>query len=68
MREFEIFLMLADGESAKDIAKTLHLSPNTVRNHQNSIMHKLNIRNKAELVHIALQARLLSESPHGESR
>jgi len=61
MREFEIFLMLADGKSAKDIAKILHLSPNTVRNHQNSIMHKLNISNKAKLVHIALQAGLLND-------
>jgi len=60
MREFEIFLMLADGESAKDIAKTLYLSSNTVRNHQNNIMHKLNIHNKAELVHIAIQAGLLN--------
>jgi len=59
MREFEIFLMLADGQSAVEIAKELHLSPNTVRNHQNSIMHKLNIHNKAKLVHIAIQARLL---------
>jgi len=60
MREFEIFLMLADGKSVKNIAKALHLSPNTVRNHQNSIMNKLNTHNKAELVHIAIQAGLLN--------
>jgi len=62
-REFEIFLMLADGQSAVEIARVLHLSSNTVRNHQNSIINKLNIRNKAELVHIAIQARLLSDQP-----
>jgi len=60
MREFEIFLMLADGQAVTEIAKALHLSPNTVRNHQNSIMHKLNTHNKAELVHIAIQAGLLN--------
>lgn len=60
-REFEIFMMLVDGESARDIAKALHLSPNTVHNHQNRIMQKLNTHNKAELVHTALQAGLLNE-------
>ncbi len=60
MREFEIFLMLADGQAVTDIAKTLHLSPNTVRNHQSSIMHKLNIHNKTKLVHIAIQTGLLN--------
>ncbi|MDQ6959261.1 MAG: response regulator transcription factor [Mariprofundaceae bacterium] len=60
-REFEIFLMLADGQSVVGIARTLHLSPNTVRNHQSSIMHKLNIHNKIELLHIAIQAGLLDD-------
>jgi len=63
VREFEIFMMLAEGQSAAEIAKALYLSPNTVRNHQNSIMHKLNIHNKAKLANIAMQAHLLNDPP-----
>jgi len=58
-RELEIFLKLAEGLSVNDIAKTLYISPNTVGNHQNSIMNKLNIRNKAELVRLAMQENLI---------
>jgi len=58
-RELEIFLKLAEGQSVADIAKTLYLSPNTVGNHQNSIMNKLNIRNKAELARLAMQENLI---------
>jgi len=59
-RELEIFMMLAKGQSVKEIARILYLSSNTVRNHQNSIMNKLDTHNKAELVHIAIQAGLLN--------
>jgi len=58
-RELEIFLMLADGQSVVDIARTLYLSPNTVGNHQNNIMHKLNIHNKAELARLAMQENMI---------
>jgi len=54
-RELEIFLMLAEGQSVADIARLLHISPNTAGNHQNSIKHKLNIHNKAELVRLAMR-------------
>lgn len=59
IRELEIFMMLAGGMSVADIAQTLYISPNTVGNHQNSIMRKLNIRNKAELVQLAMRESII---------
>ncbi len=58
-RELEVFLMLADGLSVKDIARVLHISPNTAGNHQHNIMRKLKLRNKAELARLAMQAKML---------
>jgi len=58
-RELEIFLMLAEGLSVNEIARTLHISPNTAGNHQNSIMNKLHIHNKAELVRLAMQESII---------
>ena len=58
-RELELFLMLAEGQSVADIARILYLSPNTVGNHQNSIMNKLNLRNKAELARLAIQEHVI---------
>jgi len=58
-RELEIFLMLAEGQSVAEIARILYISPNTAGNHQNSIMHKLNIHNKAELARLAMQENII---------
>jgi len=59
IREMEIFLMLAEGRSVTDIARVLHISPNTVGNHQHSIMQKLHIHNKAELARLAMAMEML---------
>lgn len=58
-RELEVFLMLAEGLSVNDIARILHISPNTAGNHQNNIMNKLHIHNKAELVRLAMQEKVI---------
>ncbi|MDX8411180.1 MAG: response regulator transcription factor [Mariprofundaceae bacterium] len=54
-RQFEIFLMLADGKSRADIANQLHLSPNTVSNHHSHIMRKLGIENQVALAKLAIR-------------
>ncbi|MGM0594893.1 MAG: response regulator transcription factor [Pseudomonadota bacterium] len=51
-REREIALSYARGESHKKVARALSLSPNTVRNHLQSIYRKLDIRDKAELARL----------------
>jgi DNA-binding NarL/FixJ family response regulator len=54
-REREVLAHMADGAARKEIAERLHLSPNTVRSHMQSLMGKLG-------VHSALEAVALAES------
>ncbi len=54
-REFEIFRLLARGESLADCARSLHLSPKTVSNHQTLIKDKLGVSTSAALVHLAIR-------------
>ena len=54
-REFEIFRLLARGESLSDCATLLKLSQKTISNHQTTIKEKLGVRTTAALVHLALR-------------
>ena len=58
-REFQLFRKLAEGHSVAEIAETLHISPKTVGVHQTSIMKKLDLRNAAELVRLAIRCRVI---------
>ncbi len=58
-REFEIFLMLSECGSTSEIARMLNISPKTVANHQYNISQKLKLPNKAELVRLAIQFKLM---------
>ena len=49
-RERQIYQMLAEGRSNKDIANLLDLSVHTVETHRIHIMEKLDVHNAAELV------------------
>lgn len=53
-REFEVFCLLARGESVNEIAELLHLSSKTVGAHHTSIMKKLQLKNGAQLVRTAI--------------
>jgi DNA-binding NarL/FixJ family response regulator len=61
-REMEIFLLVANGKSTKDIAETLFLSPHTVNTHRKNILKKLSCKNAAELLNYAYNQRLLAPS------
>ena len=52
-REFEIFRLIACGESPAGCARALHLSAKTVSNHQSTIKEKLGVSTAAGLVHVA---------------
>lgn len=54
-REFEIFRLLARGETVADCARALHLSAKTVSNHQTQIKDKLGVATSAALVHLAIR-------------
>ncbi len=54
-REFEIFRLLAGGQTPAACAEALKLSVKTVSNHQTTIKEKLGVRTTAALVHLALR-------------
>ncbi|MBX2869456.1 MAG: response regulator transcription factor [Acidiferrobacterales bacterium] len=54
-REFEIFLLLAQGHSAQEAANRLALSYKTVANYTTQIKTKLKLSTVTEIVHLALR-------------
>jgi two-component system response regulator NreC len=62
-REKEILTHIVHGETSLQIAASLSLSIKTVQWHRTNLMSKLNAHNAAELVHTALQRRLVVEEP-----
>jgi len=59
MREKEVFPLLADGLSTKEIAERLYISPKTVETHKYNIMEKLQAKSIADLTKIAIQKNLI---------
>jgi DNA-binding NarL/FixJ family response regulator len=55
-RELEVLGCLVDGMSRTEIGDLLHVSPNTVRTHVQSILHKLNVHSALAAVAIARRA------------
>jgi DNA-binding CsgD family transcriptional regulator len=51
-REREILGHLLDGHRVGPIAESLHISPNTVRNHLKSVFRKLGVHSQAELIEL----------------
>jgi len=64
-REFQVFEMLASGESVSAIAERLNLSVKTVSTHKAHVMQKMNLANQSELVRYALNHRLLDNPDAG---
>ena len=58
-REFEIFCLLAEGQTVVNISENLHLSPKTVSNHRTHIMHKLQATNIVEITRLAIRNGLI---------
>lgn len=59
-REREIFQLIAEGHSNKEIADVLSLSPATVETHRAHIFQKLDVHNTAELVLYAVRRGVIS--------
>lgn len=57
-REREVLDQLAEGNSNKEIAQALKISPRTVEIHRASMMRKLGARHAAEAVRVRLEAGL----------
>jgi two-component system, NarL family, response regulator NreC len=59
-REREIFQLVAEGHSNKEIAELLSISPATVETHRAHILQKLDVHNTAELVVYAVRRGVIS--------
>ena len=59
-REREIFQLVAEGHSNKDVALILSISPATVETHRAHILQKLDVHNTAELVLYAVRKGVIS--------
>ena len=49
-REQEIFSLLINNYSTREIAKKLYISEKTVRNHISNVMQKLGVKNRCNAV------------------
>lgn len=58
-RELDVFRRIARGETQRSIAETLGLSVKTIETHRARIGEKLGIRDRAELVRLAIEAGVL---------
>ena len=54
-REREVFQMIAEGRSTREISDTLCISPSTVKTHRAKIMEKLKMENLSQLVQFAIR-------------
>jgi PAS domain S-box-containing protein len=58
-REFEILALLAEGLENDEIARSLHLAPDTVKAHVSRVLSKLGARSRTHAVVIALRTGLV---------
>jgi len=54
-RELEILGLVATGSHNDEIAKQLHISPFTVRNHVSNLLHKLHLENRTQAAAYAIR-------------
>jgi DNA-binding NarL/FixJ family response regulator len=58
-REREVFHLIAEGHTTKEIARRLDIGVKTAENHRGRVLDKLDVRNTAELVRYALRKGLI---------
>jgi len=58
-REFQIFKLIAEGNSASQIATMISISAKTVSVHHTHIMKKLELENAVQLVRLAIEYRVI---------
>jgi DNA-binding NarL/FixJ family response regulator len=65
-RETEVLSLLCEGLHNEDIAKTLFVSPETVKSHVRNIMDKLQVRNRTEAAVQGIKLGLIDK--HGSNK
>ncbi|HSN18381.1 MAG TPA: response regulator transcription factor [Gammaproteobacteria bacterium] len=59
-RERQVLVLIAKGDTTRDIARELGLSAKTVESHRSRIMQKLHVHRAAELIRYAIRRQLIS--------
>jgi DNA-binding NarL/FixJ family response regulator len=59
-REREVFQLLIEGKNAREIAKSLYISPKTVEKHRRAVLQNLKVRDTADLMKFAARNRFLN--------
>lgn len=59
-REREVFKLIAEGHTAREIADMLVVSPKTVDWYKTSLMKKLNIHNRIDLIKFAIRKGIIT--------
>ena len=59
-RQHEILVLIAEGQTTKEIARNLNISVKTVESHRAQLMERLDIRDVAGLVRFAIKTGLVS--------
>ena len=65
-KELQILTLIAEGNSNKQIATTLGISDQTIKNHVSAILRKINANYRAHAVYIAIRDGLISIQTEGE--
>jgi DNA-binding NarL/FixJ family response regulator len=63
LREEQIFRLIQDGLSNKEIASRLHITSNTVKNHVHHLLEKLNVRSRHEAAWLRAKRPRSASSP-----
>jgi two-component system invasion response regulator UvrY len=58
-REYQVFCLIASGDSIHDIAETLHIGEATVYTHRERILEKMHMKSVAELARYAVEQGLI---------
>jgi DNA-binding NarL/FixJ family response regulator len=61
-REFQVMRLLAAGKTATQAAEALALSVKTISTYRTRLLEKLGLKNTAQIIHYAIQHRLLDEA------
>ena len=58
-REYQVFMLIAEGKSVSDIAGQLNLSVKTVSTHKANVLQKMNMTTTGELIRYAIANKLV---------
>jgi DNA-binding NarL/FixJ family response regulator len=64
-RERQVFKLLAEGKTSREIAQYLHISLKTAMTHRSNLMAKLGLHSRAELIRWAIRRSILPVDESG---